>query len=97
VGAKPAPGNEAVAASLWVMLLASCLTVFAIGAEVGFVGWVLGYDLLVASPSIRWVPPVVAGLTAVLFLGYGAHSILTLVGQPAGTAKETAERHSFLM
>ena len=92
-----APGNEAVAASLWVMLLASCLTVFAIGAEVGFVGWVLGYDLLVASPSIRWIPPAVAGLTAVLFLGYGAHSILTLVGQPAGTPKQTAKRHSFLM
>ena len=79
------------------MLLASCLTVFAIGAETGFVGWVLGYDLLVAGPSIRWIPPAVAGLTAVLFLGYGAHSILTLVGQPAGTAKESAKRHSFLM
>ena len=77
--------------------LASCLTVFAIGAEIGFVGWVLGYDLLVASPSIRWIPPVVAGLTSALFLGYGAHSILTLVGQPAGTAKETAKKHSFLM
>ena len=95
--AKPVPADEVVAASLWVMLLASCLTVFAIGAELGFVGWVLGYDLLVASPSIRWIPPVVAGLTSALFLGYGAHSILTLVGQPAGTAKETAKRHSFLM
>ena len=95
--ANSVAGNEAVAASLWVMLLASCLTVLAIGAEVGFVGWVLGYDLLVASPSIRWVPPAMAGLTAVLFLGYGAHSILTLVGQPAGTPKGTAKRHSFLM
>jgi hypothetical protein len=95
--AKTVHADEVVAASLWVMLLASCLTVFAIGAEIGFVGWVLGYDLLVASPSIRWIPPAVACLTAVLFLGYGAHSILTLVGQPAGTAKETAKRHSFLM
>jgi hypothetical protein len=95
--AGPAPADEVPAASLWVMLLASCLTVVAIGAELGFVGWVLGYDLLVASPPIRWVPPAVAGLTAVLFLGYGAHSILTLVGQPAGAAKETANRHSFLM
>jgi hypothetical protein len=95
--AGPVPAGEVVAASLWVMLLASCLTVIAVGAETGFVGWVLGYDLLVASPSIRWIPPAVAGLTAVLFLGYGAHSILTLVGQPAGTAKETAKRHSFLM
>jgi hypothetical protein len=94
---KPAPADEVVAASLWVMLAASCLTVLAIGAEIGFVGWVLGYDLLVASPSIRWLPPVVAGLTAALFVGYGAHSIISLVGQPDGTAKETAKNHSFLM
>jgi len=30
-----APKGEVVAARLWVMLLAGCLTVFAIGAEVG--------------------------------------------------------------
>jgi hypothetical protein len=95
--AEPTPADEVVAARLWVMLLASCLTVFAIGAEIGFVGWVLGYDLLVASPSIRWIPPAVAGLTAALFLGYGAHAILTLVGQPSGIAKQTAKKHSFLM
>jgi len=95
--AKPVPADEVAAASLWVMLLASCLTVFAIGAETGFVGWVLGYDLLVASPPLRWIPPAAAGLTAALFLGYGAHSILTLVGQPTGTAKATAKRHSFLI
>jgi hypothetical protein len=95
--AQPAPAGEVVAASLWVMLAASCLTVVAIGAETGFVGWVLGYDLLVASPSIRWIPPAVAGLTAVLFLGYGAHSILALVGQPSGIAKTTAKKHSFLI
>ncbi len=39
----------------------------------------------------------VAGLTALLFLGYGAHAILTLAGQPAGTARQTAKRHSFLI
>ena len=42
-----APTGEVIAASLWVMLLASCLTVFAIGAEIGFVGLVLGFDLIV--------------------------------------------------
>ena len=52
----PAPADEVVAASLWVMLLASCITVIAVGAETGLVGWVLGYDLLVASPPIRWIP-----------------------------------------
>ena len=94
---EPAPTGEVVAARLWVMLLASCLTVFAIGAEIGFVGLVLGFDLIVASPSIRWIGPVVTALAAVLFLGYGAHSILTLVGQPSGAPKRTAGRSSFMM
>ena len=93
----PAPTGEVVAASLWVMLLASCLTVFAIGAEIGFVGLVLGFDLIVASPSIRWIGPAVTGLAAVLFLGFGAHSILTLIGQPSGAPKKTAAKSSFMM
>jgi hypothetical protein len=95
--AEPVPQGEVVAASLWVMLLASCLTVFAIGAEIGFVGLVLGFDLIVVSPSIRWIGPVAAGLAAVLFLAYGAHSILTLTGQPSGTPKGTAKKSSFMM
>ncbi|MCW2892737.1 MAG: hypothetical protein JWO75_2226 [Actinomycetia bacterium] len=95
--AEPVPQGEVIAASLWVMLLASCLTVFAIGAEIGFVGLVLGFDLIVVSPSIRWIGPVAAGLAAVLFLAYGAHSILTLTGQPSGTPKGTAKKSSFMM
>ena len=94
---EPAPAGEVVAARLWVMLLASCLTVFAIGAEIGFVGLVLGFDLLVVSPSIRWIGLAVTGLAAVLFLTYGAHSILTLVGQPSGIPKRTARKSSFMM
>jgi hypothetical protein len=94
---EPAPAGEVIAARLWVMLLASCLTVFAIGAEIGFVGLVLGFDLLVASPSIRWCAPAGAGLTALLFLAYGAHSILTLAGQPSGTPKNTARKSSFMI
>lgn len=93
----PAPTGEVTAASLWVMLLASCLTVFAIGAEIGFVGLVLGFNLIVVSPSIRWIGPAVTGLAAILFLAYGAHSILTLVGQPSGTPKEMAHKSSFMI
>ena len=94
---EPAPTGEVIAASLWVMLLASCLTVFAIGAEIGFVGLVLGFNLIVVSPSIRWIGPAVTGLAAMLFLGYGAHSILTLTGQPSGAPKGTAKKSSFMM
>ena len=95
--AELAPTGEVIAASLWVMLLASCLTVFAIGAEIGFVGLVLGFNLIVVSPSIRWIGPALAGLAAILFLAYGAHSILTLAGQPSGTPKGTAKKSSFMM
>lgn len=94
---EPAPTGEVTAASLWVMLLASCLTVFAIGAEIGFVGLVLGFNLIVVSPSIRWIGPAATGLAAVLFLAYGAHSILTLVGQPSGTPKKMAHKSSFMI
>ena len=94
---EPAPSGEVIAASLWVMLLASCLTVFAIGAEIGFVGLVLGFDLIVVSPSIRWIGPALTGLAALLFLAYGAHSILTLAGQPSGTPKKTARKSSFMI
>jgi hypothetical protein len=96
VGAA-APAGDVVAARLWVMLLASCLTVFAIGAEIGFVGLVLGFDLIVVSPSVRWIGPAAAGLAAVLFLAYGAHSILILTGEPSGQPKMTAKTHSFMI
>jgi hypothetical protein len=95
--AQQAPAGEVTAAQLWVMLLPSCLTVFAIGAEIGFVGIVLAFDLIVASPSVRWLGPVVTGLAGLLFLAYGAHSILTLAGQPMGTPKNTARKSSFMI
>jgi hypothetical protein len=94
---EPAPTGEVIAASLWVMLLASCLTMFAIGTEIGFVGVVLGFNLIVVSPSVRWIGPAVTGLAAILFLAYGAHSILTLTGQPSGAPKGTAKKSSFMM
>ncbi len=79
------------------MLLASCLTVFAIGAEIGFVGLVLGFNLIVASPSIRWIGPALTALAALLFLAYGAHSILTLTALPSGGPKQNAKKSSFMI
>ena len=93
----PAPQGEVIAASLWVMLLASCLTVFAIGAEIGFVGLVLGFNLIVASPSVRWIGPALTALAALLFLAYGAHSILTLTALPSGGPKQNAKKSSFMI
>jgi hypothetical protein len=95
--ATAAPPGEVSAASLWVMLLASCVTVFAIGAELGYAGVVLGFDLLVASPSVRWIGPAATALAALLFLAYGLHSLRTLTGQPPGTPKPAAQRSSFML
>jgi len=92
-----APKGEVIAARLWVMLLAGCLTVFAIGAEVGFVGWVLGFGLIEVSPSVRWVAPTVAGLAALLFLAFSAHSVLTLAGRPRDRDKEGSRKRSFMI
>jgi hypothetical protein len=93
----PAPAGDVMVVSFWVMLLASCLTVFAIGAEIGFVGLVLGFNLIVVSPSVRWIGPVATGLAAGLFLAYRAHSILTLAGETPGTPKRTARKSSFMI
>jgi hypothetical protein len=58
---------------------------------------VLGFDLIVVSLSLRWIGPALTGLAALLFLAYGAHSILTLAGQPSGTPKKTARKSSFMI
>jgi hypothetical protein len=90
------PAGEVVAARLWVMLLPSCLTVFAVGAEIGIVGWVLGHDLIVADPLIRWCAPAAAAVSAALFLAYGVDAIVSLVGKPAGGPKITARSSTFM-
>jgi hypothetical protein len=69
--------------------------VFAVGAEIGFVGLVLGFNLIVVPPSIRWIGPVAAGLAALLFLTYRVHSIVTLASEPSGAPERTARRSSF--
>jgi hypothetical protein len=91
------PVGEVTAASLWVMLAASSLTVFAIGAEIGFVGLVLGFELIVVSPTLRWIGPALAALAALLFLAYGLHSLRVLLAEPSGTPRKTAGRTSFMM
>lgn len=94
---EPVPAGEVIAARLWVMLLPSCLTVFAVGAEIGLAGLVLGFNLIVVSPSVRWIGPAAAALAALLFLVYGVHSLLTLAGEPSGSPRKTARKSSFMI
>jgi hypothetical protein len=71
--------------------------VFAIGAEIGLVGLVLGFDLIVASPAVRWLGPTVTGLAALLFLSYRVQAIFDLTAQPTGAPKQTARKSSFII
>ena len=50
-----------VISQLWSLLLASCFTMFGIGADLAIVGWVLGYDLAAAPLWARALIAAVAG------------------------------------
>jgi hypothetical protein len=89
--------SQVVAATMWTMLVASCLTVFGIGAEIGIVGWVLGYDLVVAPQWVRVSCLVVAAAAAVLLLGYGVTAIRALADSREGTALSNAQGSSFML
>jgi hypothetical protein len=89
--------GEVVAAEMWTMLAASFLTVFGIGAEIGIVGWVLGYDLAVGPQWVRVFSAVVAGVAAALVLGYGISAIRALADTREGTALSSAQGSSFML
>ncbi len=90
-------GDEVVAAQMWSMLAASCLTVFGIGAEIGVIGWVLGYDLIVAPQWARVASALVAAAAAALVLGYGVSAIRALADTREGTTLSGARGSSFML
>jgi hypothetical protein len=96
-GRAPAVAGEVIAARLWVMVLASCLTVFSIGAELCYLGWSLGHRLLVAAVPYAWIPFGVVVATGVLFVFYSVHAIRTLAATPSGGPKDNARNASFMM
>lgn len=89
--------GEAVAAQMWTMLAASCLTVFGIGAEIGIVGWVLGYNLVVAPQWARVCCAVLACVSVVLVLAYGVSAIRALADTREGTALSGPGNSSFML
>jgi len=82
-------GNVVVTAA-WIMLVASGLTAFGIGAEIGLVGWVLCFDLAVAP---LWARACVAGAAYVLALLFIANGLSSIHGMArAGTAGTAGKR-----
>lgn len=76
VPAAFAASGDVAATEMWIMLTASCLTAFGIGAETGLVGWVLCSDLA-AGPA--WARACVATVTFAIALLFLADALLSIV------------------
>lgn len=96
-GATPLPVGDVLVAEMRTMLAASCLTVFGIGAEIAIVGWVLGYNLVVAPQWARVCVVLFSALVTLLTLGYGVTGIRALADARSGTALSGARGSSFML
>jgi hypothetical protein len=89
--------GEVVAAQMWTMLAASGLTVFGIGAEIGIMGVVLGFELAVAPWYVHWLALIAAIILAVLALVYGFFAIRTLADSRDGSTMSNVGNSSFTL
>ena len=67
------------------MLLASCFTMFGIGANLGIVGWAIGYDLSAAAPWAHILVLTVSALAALVIALYGVFAIRALADSRDGS------------
>jgi hypothetical protein len=67
------------------MLLASCFTMFGIGANLGIVGWVIGYDLSAAPPGAHIAVVTFSALAALIIALYGVYAIRALADTRDGS------------
>jgi hypothetical protein len=88
---------QVVATQMWTMIAASCLTVFGIGAEIGVMGVVLGFNLAVAPQYARWCALIAAILLAALALVYGFYAIRALADSRDGSTMSNAGNSSFTL
>jgi hypothetical protein len=87
---------EVVASRMWPLLLASVLTLFGTGAELGILG-VLACWLSSAESAVRWVSGALLGVTALVVLYYGVVSIKALADPTPGDALNAAGGSSFIL
>jgi hypothetical protein len=92
----PRDGNV-VAAQMQTMLIASGLTVFGIGAELGVMGVVLGFNLAVAPGYARDLALAAALVLAALLLWYGVIAIRALTDSRDGSPMSNAGNSSFIL
>lgn len=89
--------GQAVAAQMWTMLAASSLTLFGIGAEIGIMGVVLGFELAVAPSYVHWLALTAAIALAVAALVYGFFAIRALADSRDGSSMSNAGNSSFTL
>ena len=86
-----------VISQLWSLLLASCFTMFGIGADLAIAGWVLGYDLAAAPLWGRALIAAVAGAAALIVVGYGVFAIRALADTRDGSVLSGRRDASFIL
>jgi hypothetical protein len=89
--------SAVIATQMWTMLAASCLTVFGIGAEIGVMGVVLGFNLAVAPSYARWSALTAAIVLALAALAYGFYAIRALADSRDGSTMSNAGNSSFTL
>jgi hypothetical protein len=89
--------GQVVAAQMWTMLAASCLTLFGIGAEIGIMGVVLGFELAVAPWYVHVLALIAAVLLSVLALVYGFYAIRALADSRDGSSMSNVSNSSFTL
>ena len=81
--------GEVIASRMWPLLVASLLTLFGTGAELGILG-VLGCWLSLAGPAVRWASGAAIAATALVALCYSVVSIRALAEPAPGDALNAA-------
>lgn len=88
--------GEVIASRMWALLVASLLTLFGTGAEIGLLG-VLAFGLSTGSLAIRSACVALLAVSAVVVSFYSVISILALADPTPGDAVSTASGSSFLL
>lgn len=91
------PFSGEVVSQMWSMLLASCFTMFGIGANLGIVGWVIGYDLAAAPLWARGCVAALSGLAALIIVLYGVFAIRALADSREGSVLSGRRGAAFIL
>lgn len=88
--------GQVVASQMWTLIIASCLTLFGAGAELGILG-VLTLSLSSADIAVRVLCAVGAGALAVVVLAYGVVGIRALADPIPGDALNATGGTAFML